>query len=108
MIRGLNLGVAFLLELTVLFAIGYWGFTRPWGSPVRFVAGLGGPLLMAVLWGAFGSPKASVPLDGAADAAFRIAWLGVGALAFWITGRPIAALALVGVYAVNAVMLGSL
>jgi len=108
MIRGLSLGVAFLLELTVLFAIGYWGFTQPWGSPVRFVAGFGGPLLMAVLWGVFGSPKASVPLVGAADAAFRIAWVGIGALAFWITGSPIAALALVGVYAVNAVMLRSL
>ncbi len=33
MIRGLNLGVASLLELTVLFAIGHWGFTGPWVRP---------------------------------------------------------------------------
>ncbi len=75
---------------------------------MRFVAGLGGPLLMAVLWGAFGSPKSPVPLRRATDAVFRITWFGVGALPFWIIGHPIAALALVGVYAVNAVMLGSL
>ena len=31
MIRAINLGVAFLLELAVLFAVGYWGFTLAQG-----------------------------------------------------------------------------
>ncbi len=105
MIRWLSLGVAFLLELAVLLAVGYWGFTGPGDSPVRFVAGLGGPLLMAVLWGSFASPRAPFPLSGAPDVAFRIAWFGVGVLAFWFSGHPFAALTLAVVYAVNAVML---
>ena len=108
MIRGLNLGVAFLLELAVLFAVGYSGFTQSSGPVLRVVAGLGAPLLMAVLWGVLAAPKASLPLDGVADTAFRIAWFGVGAVAFWVAGRPIAALGLAGVYAVNALMLGDL
>ncbi len=106
MIRGVNLGVAFLLELAVIFAVGYWGFTQSWGLPMRLLAGFGAALLMAVMWGVFASPKSSVPLHGAANVAFPIAWFGIAALAFWVAGRPIAALALAGVYAVNALMLG--
>ena len=108
MIRGANLGIAFLLELAVLFAVGYWGFRLSVSLPLRLVAGLATPLLMAVLWGLLAAPKATFPLHGAADAGFRIAWFGVGALAFWAAGRPIAALVLTGVLAVNALMLGAL
>ena len=34
MIRGANLGMAFLLELAVLFAVGYWGFRLSVGLPL--------------------------------------------------------------------------
>lgn len=105
MIRGVNLGVAFLLELAVIFAVGYFGLTLSWGLTVRTLVGVGAPVLMAVLWGVFASPRASVPLRGAADVAFRMAWFGIGALALWGAGLPIAALALAAVYGVNAVML---
>ena len=108
MIRGANLGIAFLLELAVLFAVGYWGFRLSVGLPLRLVAGLAPPLLMAVLWGLLAAPRASFPLHAVADVAFQIAWFGVGALAFWAAGRPIAALVLTGVFAVNALMLGAL
>jgi hypothetical protein len=108
MIRGANLGIAFLLELAVLFAVGYWGFRLSVGLTLRLVAGLGTPVLMAVLWGLLAAPKASFPLHGVADVSFRIAWFGVGALAFWVAGRPIAALVLAGIFAANALMLGTL
>jgi hypothetical protein len=88
MIHGINLGVAFLLELAVLFAVGFWGFTLSSGLPLRLLAGIGTPALMAVLWGILAAPKASFPLQGAADAVFRIAWFGIGAVAFWAAGRP--------------------
>lgn len=108
MIRGLNLGLAFLIELAVLFAVGYWGSTLSSRMPLRLAAGIGAPLLMAMLWGLLAAPKASLPLRGAADATFRIVWFGVGALAFWFAGRPLAALALAAVYAANALMLRSM
>ena len=88
MIRGANLGIAFLLELAVLFAVGYWGFRLSLGMPLRLVAGLAPPLLMAVLWGLLAAPRASFPLHAVADVAFQIAWFGVGALAFWAAGAP--------------------
>jgi hypothetical protein len=105
MIRTINLGLAFLLELAVLFAVGHWGLTLSQGWPVRSLAGLGGALLMAVLWGVFAAPKAIVPLRGVPDVAFRLAWFGVGAGAFWAAGLPVAGLALAALYLVNALML---
>ena len=107
MIHRINLGVAFLLELAVLFAVGSWGFTLSLGLPFRLVAGIGAPVLMAVIWAILAAPKASFPLQGAAGAAFRIAWFGVGALAFWAGGNPLAAMALAAVYVANALMLRS-
>jgi hypothetical protein len=107
-IRMVNLGIAFLLELAVLVAVGCWGFSLNAGLPVRVLAGLGGAALMAVLWGVFASPRATVPLRGLADLAFRIAWFGIGALAFWVAGVPAAGAALAVfavIHLVNALML---
>lgn len=105
MIRTINLGVAFLLELAVLFAVGHWGLTLSQGWPVRLLAGVGGVLLMAVLWGVFAAPKATAPLHGVPDVVFRLAWFGVGAVAFWAAGVPLAGVALAVLYLVNALML---
>lgn len=57
------LAVLFLLELSVLAAFGYWGFTLNKALLVRIVLGIGTPLLVAILWGAFVAPKASFPVN---------------------------------------------
>lgn len=55
--------VAFGLELVALTAFGLWGVSLG-PTPVSQVAlGVGAPLLMAVFWGTFLSPKAAVPLS---------------------------------------------
>ena len=56
--RGLLLAVRFGLELTALVALGYWGFETGDGTVTKVVFGLGAPLVAAVLWGLFVSPKA--------------------------------------------------
>ncbi len=66
----INLAVRFLLELTSLFVMGYWGWTQHNGV-LRFVLTIGLPLLAAVVWGTFRVPddasssgKAPVPVPG--------------------------------------------
>ena len=105
MIRGISLGVAYVLELAVLFAVGSWGFTLSSSLPLQLLAGMGIAALMAGLWAILAAPKASVPLHGAANAAFQIAWFGVGAMAFWAAGSPLAGLVLAAVYVTNALIL---
>jgi Protein of unknown function (DUF2568) len=87
----------------VLIALCYWGFHL--SGAVRFLAGLGAPILFAVLWGMFAAPKASMPLHGAANAAFQITWFACGAAALALADLPGAGIALAGVYAVNSVSL---
>ncbi len=41
MIRTLNLGLRFVLEMVALIAVGYWGFKLPCGLLVQILAGLG-------------------------------------------------------------------
>ena len=61
--KSANLLVRFLLELFALGALGYWGFASGESSLAKVLLGIGAPVLAAVVWGLFVSPKAAVPLD---------------------------------------------
>jgi hypothetical protein len=56
------LGIFFLLELISLAVFGYWGFHVNVGLATKVIIGVGTPLLIAILWGMFLSPKASIPI----------------------------------------------
>ena len=56
----LNLALRFLLELAILGALGYWGWTQHSGA-WRILLGIGAPLIAAILWATF-----RVPGDGGA------------------------------------------
>jgi hypothetical protein len=47
--KSINLLVRFLLELSMLAALGYWGFTMHTGVLNKVLFGLGAPLLAAVI-----------------------------------------------------------
>ncbi len=87
-IKFANLGLRFLLELWALAALGYWEFATQPGWPLKLLLGIGAPLLAAVVWGIFGSPRASVPLRGAAQLALEALVFGSGAVALVAAGRP--------------------
>lgn len=103
--RALNLLLAFLLELAVLAAAAWWGATLDVGWPVRLLAGLGAPLLLAALWGILGSPKTPVRLPEAAKYGFQAAWFFVGGALLALVGQPAIGVALVLVWVVNIVLL---
>lgn len=89
----LNLALRFGLEIAALVAYGLWGWSASTG-PLRFVLAAGVPLLVAVLWGAFVSPRASVPAPGVAVLAIELAIFGGAVAALYISGRPTAAIVL--------------
>lgn len=84
-IKGLNLAVRFLLELCVLAAVGYWGFKTGSGWFLRILLGIGAPLLIAVIWGIFGAPKANMQLHGFMLLALEIIVFGSGVAALYAT-----------------------
>ena len=52
----INLGIRFLLELTVLFAVGYWAWKSQTGFAKYFLA-FGLPIVLATIWGVFAVPN---------------------------------------------------
>lgn len=93
--KGANLLLMFLLELGVLFSVGYWGLTLDAALLVRIAAAAGGVALLVAVWAVFGAAKdARIPLRGPSRAVLEVLWFGGGA----------AALAAAGAVAVNAAL----
>lgn len=52
----INLTLRFLLEVTMLIALGYWGWHLT-GGWAKYIAAVGLPIVAAVLWGVFRIPN---------------------------------------------------
>ncbi len=105
LLRNINLGIRFLLELSALAAFGYWGFTARaqigWRVFLAFVL----PLGVAVVWGLFISPKARISTGRHGQV-----WLGLvifllAAFALARRGHPSAALAFALISAISSLLL---
>ena len=99
--QALNYTVRFLLELCALAALGYWGFVTGQGMAMKWLLGLGAPLLAAVAWGAFVAPKARWPAREPWRLLVEILVFGAASIALWAAGQPLLAVVLAVVYMVN-------
>ncbi|WP_446217092.1 YrdB family protein [Micromonospora sp. IBHARD004] len=99
------LAILFLLEVAMLVAAAWWGFTLDAGWSVRLLAGLGAPLLIAVVWGTFCSPKATVSLPAPAKITIQAACFVTGGVLLALAGRPVPAVLLVALWAADKTLL---
>ena len=104
-LQGANLAARFALELSALGALSYWGFHLTTSPGVRVLAGLGAPLVAAVAWGLFASPRATVQLPASAQLVVQLAVFGGAVAALVAAGRPQLAGALGVAAAVNAALI---
>jgi len=104
-LKGLNLLIRFLLELSMLAAVAYWGFRANPGWALKIIFGIGLPSLIAVLWGLFIAPKATYPLRGISRLVLELILLGSGAAALFATGRADLAWIYIVVLVFNEVLL---
>jgi hypothetical protein len=86
-LKGINLGVRFLLELCMLAGVGYWGFKTHSGWAMKILFGIGLPILIAVLWGYFMAPRSAHRLSGVPFTIMDIILLGSGAVALYASGQ---------------------
>lgn len=78
--------VRFILEVTALLALGYWGFeagTEVWH---KVLFGFTAPILMAALWGTFISPKAPKRLHEVPRLILEIVLFTLAATAMYVSG----------------------
>jgi hypothetical protein len=95
-LRYANLALRFGLELCMLAALGYWGFRLEASWPIRLGLGIGTPLLAAIVWGTFLSPKATVPLSAGWRLLLELIVFGCAIVALYAAGQP----RLAGIFAV--------
>ena len=105
MIKGANLALRFLLELCVLGALGYWGFTTGNTTIAKIALGVGAPLVAAVVWAVFVSPRASVQLPGLVVLVLQVLVFGCAAAALVATGHRPLALVFVVTVVINALLM---
>jgi hypothetical protein len=92
----LVLGFHFLLELSALLALGYWGWTRHAGVG-RWLWTIGLPVVAALAWALLRTPgdgpDANIAVPGVARLVLELLVLGGAAFLLWRAGRPLAAAA---------------
>lgn len=104
-LKMLNLAVRFLLELCMYAAVGYWGFKTQSSWVLKILFGIGLPVLMAVLWGTFLSPKATRPLSGASFLTLELILFSMGAIALFASDKPTLGWIYIIVLIVNKILL---
>jgi hypothetical protein len=100
------LAARFVLELGALAAIGAWGFAVSGSALARVALGLGLPLLVAALWGAFVAPGAPGP--GLVKALLQVAVFGAAAAALAATRSSALATVFIATVAVDAAVMALL
>lgn len=101
----LNLVLAFLLELAMLAAFSFWGFSAGKILLTKLLLGLGIPVLVAVLWGLFMAPKAKQRLQGVAYLAARLFLFGLSAVLLYLAGQTTLAVIYASLIVLNTVLL---
>jgi quinol-cytochrome oxidoreductase complex cytochrome b subunit len=88
----INLAVRFILEITALVSLGYWGWQIGEGW-VSYLLAVGAPILAALVWGTFAVPgdpsrsgKAPVPVPGLVRLILELLIFGLACWALFATG----------------------
>jgi hypothetical protein len=82
-----NLAVRFLLELSALAALGYWGAQTGGSLALRIALAIAAPVAAAVVWGTYGAPAAPLRLRRPGRLALEAVIFGLAALGL-AAGHP--------------------
>ena len=102
---GPNAILRFLLELVALATFALWGFAS-WDLPWNIVLGIGAPVVAALVWALFLSPRAVLAIDVYGRSLIELLIMGAAALAWLDLGQPIVAIVFGVVAVVSGVVSG--
>ncbi len=104
-LKNANLALAFFLELAVLAALGYWGFSTGQGTLARIGLGIGIPAVAVVVWALFGSPQAAWRLQGPWFLILRVVFFGSAAVALFAASQRVLGVVFALVFVVNLALI---
>jgi hypothetical protein len=97
------LTLRFVVELLLLWAIGYWAFMLPSLFLARVICAVLAVGIVATVWGVFVSPKARFRLSEQARLAVELCIVAVAVIALRATGRALPALLLAAAAVCSAI-----
>jgi hypothetical protein len=103
-LKAANLGLAFLLEIAMLVALGFagWAATPIWW--LRYILLIGLPALAIVLWAVWAAPKSAKRLPPAGLVLFKTLIFGITTFLLWASMQPVAAAMFGGIAAVHLLL----
>ena len=104
-IKNANLALAFLLELCVLAALAFWGFSTGSGMLTKIVLGIGVPATAIILWALFGAPKGRWHLKGIWYLLLKIIFFGSAILALNTAEQHVLAVVFALIFVGNTILL---
>src|SRR5512143_764774 len=103
-LKALNAGLAFLLELAMLIGFGYWGFYGDKSTALKWILGIGLPLVVAVVWGMFLAPRATYRFNATGGNLLSLFLFLLSATALYFAERPVWAIVFGVVAIINRVL----
>lgn len=104
-LKFINIGLRFLLELCILAIFGYWGFQTGSNTFMEILLSLGAPLLFAVVWGTFLAPKSPMRLHEPWLFLLELVVFGLTCWALYSTGKANLTVAFGGIYILNKILM---
>jgi hypothetical protein len=100
-----NLALAFLLELAMLVAFGWWGYQTGQGTQWQITLAIGAPLVVAIFWGLVVAPRAALRTPPSVKFALALAVFALAAVALYVTGQQALALTFVVLALLNRALI---
>ncbi len=104
-LKGINLALAFILELVMLVAFGYWGFNTGSSTVVHWILGLGVPAIAITIWSIFNAPQSKRRLPQTPRTILEVVMFGLAALALVAAGQTTLGIIFMVVVVINQLLL---
>jgi Protein of unknown function (DUF2568) len=104
-LKNVNLALAFLLELGVLAALGYWGFQVGQGTLIKIALAIGAPIVAVVVWMCFGAPRATWHLQGIWLFILRVIFFGAAVVALFFASQRVLGVIFALLFVINLVLI---
>ena len=85
--KAANLALRFLLEVSALVALGYWGFHAGDGDATHWILGIGAPLVAAVVWGLFVAPRRRFDVPNAVWILLQVLFFGAAVVGLMMSDQ---------------------
>ncbi len=103
-VKGINQTIAFLLELIMVFAVGYWGYHVGKTTLSKYSLVILLPVIAIVLWGVFAAPRSAHRLEPTARLVFVLVLFGITSFLIHDSGHTKLAIAFAVVAVLNTTL----